>query len=65
LHPIDQLIGKEQENKDIVADIVYIFTRDLHLSYREIKIMPLEDVVKLLKRWNQEQEKIKEANKKH
>jgi hypothetical protein len=65
MHPIEQLIHSEKKSEDIVADITYIFTRDLHLSYREIHIMPLEDIVKLLERWNKEQEKIKEANKKH
>lgn len=65
LHPIEQLIRKKQENPtQIVGNIMYILMRDLHLGYREIKMMPLCDILELLKRWNKQQkEEQKEADK--
>ncbi len=65
MHPIEKIIqgNQRKKSKDIVADIIYVLSRDNHLSYREIKRMPLADVLKLLERWHKEQEEIKKQNK--
>lgn len=64
-HPIEDIVaGKSHNPEDVVADIMYILMRDLHLGYREIKKMPLEDIIKLIKRWKKEQKENEKAIKK-
>jgi hypothetical protein len=62
---IENLMHGKSNTKEIVHDAMYVLMRDLHLSYREIKRMPLEDILKLLDRWAKEQKKIKEDMKKN
>ena len=55
---VQEIINRNQ-TKDIIGDIMYIMMRDLHLSYREIKKMPLQDLLALLERWKKEQKETK------
>jgi len=54
-----QEVINRNKTKDLIGDIMYIMMRDLHLSYREIKKMPLCDLLNLLDRWNKEQKETK------
>jgi len=66
LHPIEEFINKKKRNPNkIVGDLMYILMRDLHLSYRDIKRMPLCDILELVKRWNKEQKETEKAMKKN
>jgi hypothetical protein len=64
-HPIEDLIQKGDNNPNkIVGNLMYILMRDLHLGYREIKKMPLCDILELIKRWNKEQKETEKEMKK-
>jgi len=65
LHPIEELMKEGDNDPDkIVGNIMYILMRDLHLGYREIKRMPLSDILELVKRWNKEQKETEKMMKK-
>jgi hypothetical protein len=51
------------KSKDVFANICYIFMRDLHLSYSEIKKMPIPLAMELLKRWQKEQAQNKKMSR--
>lgn len=66
MHPIEELVqGKITEPEELIGDIKYILMRDLHLGYREIKKMPLCEVLELLKRWNKQKKEEEKAIKKN
>jgi len=50
---IERLKGGGTPN--VVATIKYIFARDLHIGPRELRTMPLIEVLTLLKMWKKEQ----------
>lgn len=55
---------KGNDPNKIVGDLMYVLMRDLHLGYREIKRMPLCDILGLIERWNKEQKETEKAMKK-
>jgi len=65
-HPIENIISRKSANpKKVVGDITYLLMRHLHLGYREIKMMPLRDILDLVKHWNKEQKDKEKELKKH
>lgn len=54
---IQKRINKNN-TKDIVGNMTYVLMREFHLSYREIKQMPLNDILFLLTKLHQEKKEI-------
>jgi hypothetical protein len=64
-HPIEELMHKKgNDPNQIVGDLMYVLMRDLHLGYRDIKRMPLCDILELTKRWSKEQKETEKQMKK-
>jgi hypothetical protein len=63
---IESLVGggMGRSPKQIVDTLKYIFARDLHITPRELKKMPLCDVISLFKLWNKQRKKEEKDMKK-
>lgn len=48
-------------SEEIAGHIFYIFMRDFHLSYEEIKNLPIPVALDMLKRWQKDQDKLKNS----
>ena len=55
MHPIEELMQNKGGAENIVGDITYVFSRDLHISPRELRCMPLCDMLQLFQRLKKEQ----------